>query len=209
VIADANNDIWQVHRGSHNMAKYKGSNGDFLGVLPVGYEPYTYSDASGTAALSITTKTGSWSATQDSGAANTPWGSVAWSATVPAGAGLLAEVRSDNDLAVLAGKPFSAASSGGALSGQSGRYMQVRLTLNANPQNESPIVYDVTLNSLSTVCDVNLDGAVNITDINLIRAGVGKTPTANDPRDANGDGMITINDVRACILKCTKTSCAI
>jgi hypothetical protein len=87
--------------------------------------------------------------------------------------------------------------------------MQVRLTLNANPQNESPIVYDVTLNSLSTVCDVNLDGVVNITDINLIRSGIGQTPTANDPRDATGDGKITINDVRACTLKCTKTNCAI
>jgi len=209
VIADANNDIWQVHRGSHNMAKYRGSNGDFLGVLPVGYEPYTYSDASGTAALSITTKTGSWALTQDSGAAATPWASVAWNAAVPAGASLLAEVRAADDPALLPGKPFAPALSGAALSGQSGRYMELRLTLNANPQNESPVVYDLTLNSASLVCDVNRDGAINVTDINLIRLGIGQTPSASDPRDANGDGKITVNDARTCALKCSKANCGL
>ena len=207
VIADANNDIWQVHRGSHNMAKYKGSDGSFLGVLPVGYEPYTYSDASGTAALSITTKTGSWDVVQDAGATGTPWSSVSWTATVPSGASVVTEVRVADTAAALAAATFQAVGNGAAI-GKSGRYLEARVTLNANAQNASPVVADVTINSSVSSCDVNLDGAVNLTDINLIRAAIGQTPTASDPRDPTGDGKITINDVRACTLKCTKTNCA-
>jgi len=208
VIADANNNIWQVHRATHNMAKYKGDNGDFMGVLPVGYEPYTYSDASGTAALSITTKTGHWAVVQDGGAAGTPWSTVSWNATVPSGAGLVTEVRAADAAGDLAAKPFQPAGSGVALSGQTGRFLEVRVTLNANPQNESPVLYDLTVKSASTSCDVNGSGTVDTTDINLIRAAIGQMPTANDPRDANGDGKITILDARACVLKCTNTNCA-
>ncbi|OYU67938.1 MAG: hypothetical protein CFE45_43455, partial [Burkholderiales bacterium PBB5] len=208
VIADANNDIWQVHRATHNMAKYKGTDGSFLGVLPVGYEPYTYSDASGTAALSITTKTGSWSVVQDGGAAGTPWGTVSWTATVPNASTLVTEVRAADTTTDLANKPFQAVGNGVAFTGQTGRYAEVRVTLNANPLNESPVVYDLTLKSAITACDVNSDGKVDLTDINLIRSAIGQTPVSNDPRDPTGDGKITINDVRACVLKCTNTNCA-
>lgn len=208
VIADANNDIWQVHRQTHNIAKYKGTDGSFLGVLPVGYEPYTYSDASGTAALSITTKTGSWSVVQDGGAAGMPWASVSWTATVPNATSLVTEVRAADTAAGLAGKAFQAVANGATFSGQAGRYAEVRVTLNANPQNESPVVYDLTIKSANTACDVNTDGKVDLSDINLIRAGIGQAPAANDPRDATGDGKITINDVRACVLKCTNANCA-
>lgn len=208
VIADANNDVWQVHRATHNMTKYKGSNGSLLGVLPVGYEPYTYSDASGTAALSITTKTGNWAVVQDGGAAGTTWGTVNWNATVPSGASLLTEVRAADASADLAGKPFTAVSNGLPFSGQNGRYLEVRVTFNANAANESPVLFDLTVKNTLNVCDVNADSVVDLTDINLIRAAIGQAPTANDPRDATGDGKITINDVRACVLKCTNANCA-
>jgi len=58
-------------------------------------------------------------------------------------------------------------------------------------------------------CDVDKDGDVDMLDINAVRAGIGQVPVAADPRDANTDGKITINDVRACILKCTRASCAV
>ena len=45
-------------------------------------------------------------------------------------------------------------------------------------------------------------------DTNLIRAAIGQTVAAGDPRDANADGKITINDVRACVLQCTRPNCA-
>lgn len=45
-------------------------------------------------------------------------------------------------------------------------------------------------------------------DTNLIRAAIGLAPTVGDPRDANGDGAITLNDARACVLQCTRPNCA-
>jgi len=86
--------------------------------------------------------------------------------------------------------------------------VQVRTRLQMNTANQSPVLYDLSINSALTVCDVDLDGDVDINDINLIRVGIGKPLTVNDPRDATGDGKITINDVRACTLKCTKANCA-
>ena len=60
-----------------------------------------------------------------------------------------------------------------------------------------------------TACDVDKDNDIDLLDINAIRAGIGQVPVAGDPRDATNDGKITINDVRACILKCTRASCAV
>lgn len=210
VIADANNDIWQVHRGSHNIAKYRGTDGSFLGVLGVGYEPYTYSDASGTAALSITTKTGNWTVVQDGGSAGTPWGAVAWSATVPGGASVTTEVRAADAIGDLTGKAFLPAANGVAFTGVNGRYLEVRVVLNASPQNESPVVADVTIASaVQMLCDVDKDGDVDTYDLALIsRARGQKASGANDPRDADRDGLITPNDAKVCTTKCTRTSCA-
>jgi hypothetical protein len=207
VIADANNDIWQVHRGSNNMAKYRGSDGASLGAIPVGFEPYTYSDASGTAQLSITTKTGNWSVVSDSGAAGTAWATLSWNANLPSGTSVSGQARAADTMGALGSAAFQPVGNGAPI-GLNGRFVEAKLTLNANPQNVSPVVYDVTLKSVNTACDVNADGKVDLSDINLIRAAIGQTPTANDPRDATGDGKITINDVRACVLKCTNASCA-
>ena len=58
------------------------------------------------------------------------------------------------------------------------------------------------------VCDVDNSQDIDSLDILLIRAGIGQVPGANDPRDATGDGKITMNDVRACTLQCTRPKCA-
>lgn len=57
-------------------------------------------------------------------------------------------------------------------------------------------------------CDVDGDGDVDRSDVNLIRAAIGSVPGANDPRDDNLDGKVTVNDVRSCTLRCTRASCA-
>lgn len=57
-------------------------------------------------------------------------------------------------------------------------------------------------------CDVDRDGDIDLGDLGLVRAAIGQAPVANDPRDATNDGKITINDVRACTLRCTRASCA-
>lgn len=211
VIADSANAIWQVHRATHNMAKYAGNNGDFLGVIGVGYEPYTYSDASGTAALSITTKTGSWTVNHDGGVNGTVWGKVAWSALVPAGAGLVTEVSAADNLAELTGLPLQTVSSGVAFSGQVGRYLRVKVTFNANPQNQSPVLYDITVSGAALGrCDADQDGDIDQNDLALIsRARGAQASGPNDPRDGDADGRITPNDVKACLARCTSSNCAV
>ena len=210
VIADANNDIWQVHRATHNIAKYKGSDGSFLGVLPVGYEPYTYSDASGTAALSVTTHTGTWNVVKDGGAAGTQWGKVSFptAPAIPAGASVAIEVRTAETQAGLASQTFQAVTAGTSFS-KTGRFIEVKVTLTANTQDQSPIVYDVNVASTPVaVCDVDGDGDIDTIDLGLISRARGQTPTANDPRDANGDRRIDPADVKICTQRCTRTNCA-
>jgi hypothetical protein len=57
-------------------------------------------------------------------------------------------------------------------------------------------------------CDINRDGKVDVNDIALIFAARGKPAMVGDPRDVDGDGVITANDARACVLRCTKPLCA-
>ena len=59
-------------------------------------------------------------------------------------------------------------------------------------------------------CDVDADSDIDRNDINAIFAAR-NTPAngPNDPRDADGDGIITVNDGRQCVLQCTLPRCAI
>ena len=46
-------------------------------------------------------------------------------------------------------------------------------------------------------------------DINAIFAAIGQRAVGiADPRDANRDGLISINDVRKCVLSCARANCA-
>ena len=75
-------------------------------------------------------------------------------------------------------------------------------------QSYQLLVLQRSTGTVVTKCDIDGDGDVDINDVALIRAGIGQPPAASDPRDANSDGRITINDVRACTLLCTRASCS-
>lgn len=55
-------------------------------------------------------------------------------------------------------------------------------------------------------CDLNNDNSIDRLDISIIMAGRGLN-APGDPRDIDGDGWITVNDARACVLQCSKTNC--
>ena len=61
----------------------------------------------------------------------------------------------------------------------------------------------------AAICDANDDGFVDIEDINAIVAAR-NTPASgpDDPRDADGDGTITLLDARQCVPQCTLPRCA-
>ena len=208
IQVDSNNDVWQIgFDAAGRMQKYRGTDGAPLGVFPVGREPYTYSDAAGFAARNVTNPTGTWTVTFDGGAAATPWGTINWTDSVPTGASIQVQARAADSVANLALAAYQPVSKGVQFAA-SGKFIQILTRLNSNANKDSPILFDLSVNSVITTCDVDKDGDVDSNDIALIRAAIGQTPTANDPRDANGDGKITIADVRACTLKCTKTNCA-
>jgi hypothetical protein len=57
-------------------------------------------------------------------------------------------------------------------------------------------------------CDVDLDGVIDSADVALVFGDRGMTARASDPRDPDGDGMVTVLDVSACSRACTYPDCA-
>lgn len=57
-------------------------------------------------------------------------------------------------------------------------------------------------------CDVDGSGAVDRSDITMINASRYQPAQAGDPRDNDGDGIITMSDARQCMQLCTLPRCA-
>jgi hypothetical protein len=58
------------------------------------------------------------------------------------------------------------------------------------------------------VCDVNHDKNIDRVDINQIFSAIDTQVIPGDFMDLNGDGLISINDARGCVLQCSKPKCA-
>ena len=71
------------------------------------------------------------------------------------------------------------------------------------------VVLAVTAIAQPATCDLNGDGAVDRRDLDVLTAAL-NTPAsaAGDRRDVDGDGSITVLDVRRCVLRCTTARCA-
>ena len=64
--------------------------------------------------------------------------------------------------------------------------------------------------AFAAACDVDADGDVDRNDIGSIFAARNTAASGpDDPRDANGDGLITVMDGRMCVRQCTLASCAV
>ena len=71
------------------------------------------------------------------------------------------------------------------------------------------VLFSGPLFAQGMVCDVDTDGDVDRNDIQLIFAARNQPATGpDDPRDADGDGTITVLDGRQCVLQCTLPNCA-
>ena len=86
-------------------------------------------------------------------------------------------------------------------------------TVTWQPERYAPLWHGITwlLSPLDaqamTPCDVDDNGIINGLDIQAIFTSQEDTAAADDPRDPDGDGVITVNDARACVLQCTEPSC--
>ena len=58
------------------------------------------------------------------------------------------------------------------------------------------------------ICDIDGNGVIDRNDIALILAARNTPAAPGDPRDADGDGLITVNDARVCSLVCFNSGCA-
>ena len=113
----------------------------------------------------------------------------------------------DNDALTYQWQPVDNFSGGGSLENASfatanftaavtGQYV-ARLDVN-DAQSDS---FQQVAIIVGTACDGNGDGLVNQIDLDLISGLIGAAVPANDPLDADGDGVITAADLAACSLQ--------
>ena len=210
IQVDSKGDVLQLgFAAAGRVQKYRGTDGAPLGTFPVGNLPYTYSDATGLVSRNVTTPTGTWTVIFDGGAAGTAWDKISWTSLVPTGTGVIVSARSANTQAGLPALSYLPTGNGAALP-LTGRFIQIQTRLNGNNADVSPVLFDLTVASRSAAtCDVDSDGDIDQSDLSLISRARGQTAQPGDPRDSDGDRMITPNDVKVCLKICTRPNCAI
>lgn len=134
---------------------------------------YTYSDVTGYVARTITTTIGTWTVTYDSGSNSTVWGRVTWNASIPAGASINVKIRTNNDSNDLPSSTYQSVSNSIDFPAV-GRYIQIEVRLTASPAKESPILYDLLVESITT----KIISGTKINDLN-----------GNHVRDSDEPGM--------------------
>jgi len=84
----------------------------------------------------------------------------------------------------------------------------VRLTVTDDDGGSGSDTLTVTVQAPAKACDIDRDGDVDRNDINIILAARNTRAAVGDPRDADRDRWITVNDARYCTLRCTRNLCA-
>lgn len=212
-IVGQGNRIWTINTGSNSVSQYDNNCG-FISTVPVGRRPYVYSDATGFAARNQTDPTGIWVIITDGGVAGTTWDSIAWNSepqgNIPAGASITVEARVADVEANLGGQIYVPVVNGVSGAGLVGRFIQVRTVLRPDPEGLSPVLSDLSVITLTNgvlICDADGDGDVDKLDLRSISLARGQSALPGDPRDSNGDGLITPSDVKQCIPQCTLPNC--
>ena len=218
VVPDSNNNIWAVNRGSNNATKFNKDTGNLMATVPIGDEPYTYSDATGFAATNTTDPSGIWTIIEDGGDLGNPWDEISWNnepeGDVPAGASITVEARVSDTQVVLGLEAYVAITNGLSGLAMNGKFIQVRATLRPDDNGVSPVLSDLVIDPLVIInnveiCDVDLDDDIDRLDLRAISLARGQVALPDDPRDSNLDGLITPSDIKVCIPLCTLPRCAI
>ncbi|MBE3136604.1 MAG: DUF3494 domain-containing protein [Thermoplasmata archaeon] len=143
IVVDSDDNVWAIHLYDSKLAKYNGTNGAYMGIYNSGYEPYTYSDATGLShATSVSV--GTWDVVHDSHIANTQWNVISWTSDEQNGSKITVKVRSSNDQ--MSWSPWETATNNQMLSSTPiGRYLNILATFEQAATGVSPILYDLTV----------------------------------------------------------------
>ncbi|MFH1100654.1 MAG: NosD domain-containing protein [Methanobacteriota archaeon] len=143
IAVDSEDNVWAIHRDLSKLCKYNGTDGAYMGVYDSGYQPYTYSDATGLG-YATSVSVGTWNVVHDSYAADTEWERISWTSDEPEGSQLTVKVRSSTDQ--MSWSPWEVATNGNTLSSTPpGRYLNILTTFEKDPLGQSPILYDLTV----------------------------------------------------------------
>lgn len=154
-VVDSAGDVWMVHRDANRASKWDGASGAYVGSIPVGNQPYTYSDATGIGAASQANKTGYWTIEYNSSNPGQEWGTATWNTEtpvggaphVPSGATLTVEVRAAETQGGLEFQSFTTVSNGVEFTDITGQWIEIKVTFEANDLDESPILTDLTIDT--------------------------------------------------------------
>ena len=195
IAPDANGDIFTINLDTSNVSKYRGADGAHLGVFPIGTNPYSYSDLSGST-FSVTNPSGTWTEEH----ADTFRGQKDCIVTLTsAGPGTIKIELAGSNVSGVPG-PFVLATPGAVVPGVAGKFITVRVTLTAANQ-ATPMIQDLTLDSCPQIGDFNNDCCVSTADYALMRAAYLTSPRPTDPKwDVNGDGLFDVADLRREVL---------
>ena len=161
---DFQGNIWTILHGPPSVSKINPNTGALIGTYPIGHasvpnaDPYLYSDFTGVQIdrQAPYTYVGSWDGIFDGGVASLPWGKVTWNTeaqgAVPALSSLVLSARAANSLAGLGTAAYAPVTSGAALSGIVGRYVEVRADLRG-PGFVTSVLSDVTVTGPCAVLD--------------------------------------------------------
>jgi hypothetical protein len=206
VSVDANGNVWTANLNANTATRIDptagpaGTDGSPVGAvdLTVNFpavpcpaapaklncipSPYNYSDMTGSQLLTSVDQ-GTWTVTQDALVPGTTWGTITWNTEpqgfVPMGASITVEARTSDTEAGLGGESYVAVSSGMEFT-LAGRFIQVRVTLTPNADDESPILSDIRIQFVEN--DADDDGVPDDED---------NCPTVFNPdqTDTDGDGV--------------------
>jgi hypothetical protein len=197
IAPDANGDIFTINLETANVSKYRGTTGAHLGVFPIGYRPYSYSDLSGSS-FQQTNPNGTWTSEFSDVLRGNKDCKVTWNSG--GGGTIKVELAGSNT----SGSPgtFVQASPGVGVPGVSGKFITVRVTLQS-VAGSGPHITDLRVKSCPQIGDFNADCCVDIQDYNLMRAAYMARSTSLQ-WDVNADGVFNISDLRyETLLFCT------
>jgi sugar lactone lactonase YvrE len=144
VAADSDGNIWVANELSNNVTKIA-PNGNVLATVPVGNDPYTYSDMAGSAYRIFRKLRGVFTATYGTGVPGAVWTGLTWTGSAPAPATVGLRLRAaDGELSKAAWQQVSLAGPSASFA-LTGAQIEVEVTLYTADRVAIPNVEQIAL----------------------------------------------------------------